>query len=575
VLAVRGYVDFFQGRSEQALRSFEDAERVAIEENAPWVLYAVHRGRAHVLKARGSDAAAQDHAVLAESIAREHGSVYRARWVREEFGIRSRGAGDSSLSSPTVSGERAILSEETVSLVPGASRARRQLNALLRISQARARELEPDLQARVVVDELVQALRAERGFLFLTPVVASTTVERETSGDRSNRVECVAGRDSSGRDVAEQDNCDPATLHGALEIGAESGGDVATSFCVGTTPRRSAIAAPLVVDGVTVGVVYVDRALGDGVFTEGDGEILSALAGQVSIALELAQALRARERAEENLRSAEKMDAVARLARGIGHDVNNMLSAVSLTTEAMAQTPGANELVGDDIRAIQGVLRGASELARRLRDIAQGEFGHPEVVRVSARVQRLVPIVSGLLVSGISLDVRVDADAHVFIDPGQLDQVVTNLVINARDAMPNGGSIEILVQELMLDEEYTREHPRVIPGKYVRISVVDTGHGMAADVRDKIFEPYFTTKRTRGGTGLGLSSAYWIVSRSGGHIDVASTPGHGATFSIYFPIAEAPTLSSERTPTARTSDESKQEKSDVSSQGSGRPRAHT
>lgn len=540
-LAVRGYDHFFRGRTQAAIEAFDSAERIGVAEGAPWVLYAVHRGRAHMMRMLGSEAAARDQAVLAESIAREHGSVWRLKWIREEFGLRPGRVGEASDESPTLSVERTLLSEETASLAPGISRARRQLRALVRISQARAQELQPDLQARVVVDELVQALRAERGFLFLSSAVVTAAVEAAPEDPEGRKLEIVAGRDSSGRDIGQTaEDIDQATLRSAAEIGADGGGEITASFCVGTTPRRSAIAAPLIVHDVAVGVVYIDRPLGDGAFTQGDGEVLSALAGQVSIALELASALRARERAGESLRSAEKMDAVARLARGIGHDVNNMLSAVSLTTEAMAQTPGADELVGEDIRAIQGVLRGASELARRLRDIAQGDFGHPEAVRVELRIERMIPVINGLLTPGISFETRLERGAQVFMDPGQFDQVVTNLVINARDAMPEGGRLAVEVELIVLDDAYTREHPRVTPGRYVKLSVADSGHGMDPDVRDKIFEPYFTTKGKRGGTGLGLSSVYWIVSRSGGHIDVTTAPGEGTTFSIYFPLIEHP-----------------------------------
>lgn len=547
-VAVRGYHHFFQGRRSEALVAFEEAEHLAVAENAPWVLYSVYRGRAHVLRADGQEAGARDQATLAESIAREHGSIRRARWVREEFGLRLRGIDDGSSDTAGFSVDRHMtLSNETTSFVPGASRARRQLRALLRISQARAQELEPDLQARVVVDELVLALRAERGFLLLNRALARPSTDTNESSGRQKDLELVAARDSSGRDVVNTDDLDRATVDAAIEMTAEAGVEPAASFCMGTTARRSALAALLLVDDVTAGVVYVDRRLADGAFTDADGEVLSALAGQVSIALELTQALRARERAQETLRAAEKMDAVARLARGIGHDVNNMLSAVGLTAEAMAQTPGAAELVGEDIRAIQNVVRSAGELTQRLRDIAQGDFGHPQVVSVSARVDRLAPVIAGLLGGKIDLDTNLDTNTYVFIDPGQLDQIVMNLALNARDAMQGGGSLTIEVHVVALDESYTREHPRVAHGRYVRLSVTDTGHGMDADVREKIFEPYFTTKRESGGTGIGLSSVYWIVSRSGGHIDVTSAPGAGTTFVLYFPATDAvPTNRSER-----------------------------
>jgi signal transduction histidine kinase len=540
--ALRGYEHFFNARYEQASEAFARAEEVAVTENAPWVLYAVHRGRAHMLKEKGDEDAARDQALLAESIARQHSSVPRAKWIREEFDLRIRHVAGGLDELLTMSGERQLLSEDTASAVPGVSHARRQLRALLRISKARAQELDPDLQARLVVDELIQALRAERGLLLLTPAVTPVGV----SANDVPSLEVIVARDVSGRDLMNCSDYDQATVHGATEIAAESGAESAAPFCVGLTSLRSTMAAPIVVEDTTAGIVYVDRVLGEGVFTEADGEVLSALAGQVSVALELTRALRERERAEESLRAAEKMEAVARLARGIGHDVNNMLSAVSLTTEAMAQTPGAEGLVGDDIRAIQSVLRGAGDLVRKLRDIAQGEFGHPELIQLSERVERLRPIMGGLLGAGISIETKFDSRAGILIDAGQFDQILTNLVINARDAMPEGGRLTIEVQEVLLDEIYTREHPRVTVGKYVRLSVADTGQGMDAHVRDKIFEPYFTTKSERGGTGIGLSTVYWIVSRSGGHIDVVSSTGNGTIFSLYFPVPEHPPLNRER-----------------------------
>lgn len=567
-LALRGYEHFFQRRSSEALGAFEEAESIALAEDAPWVLYAVHRGRAHLLRSENREGAARDQALIAESIAREHGSVHRARWVREEFGLRARHAEAASDETPTRSIDSNVGSEETATLAPGASRARRQLRALVRISQARARDLDPDVQARLVVDELVLALRADRGYLYLVPALARPAVEHEPADSSVPDLELVAGRDVAGQDIRDAEDLDRATIRGAFEMAADSGGEATASFCVGTTARRSSIAAPLVVDDVTAGVVYVDRSLADGAFTETDGEVLAALAGQVSIALELTQALRARERAEESLRATEKMEAVARLARGIGHDVNNMLSAVSLTTEAIAQTPGADALVGEDVRAIQSVLRGAGELTRKLRDIAQGDFGNPEILRASDRIERLVPVLTGLLGSGVALETSLDRSALVFVDPGQLDQVITNLAINARDAMPNGGRLVVEVGEVELDDAYVREHPRVVAGRYVKIAIADTGHGMDADVRDKIFEPYFTTKHDSGGTGLGLSTVYWIVSRSGGHIGVASTPGVGTTFSLYFPAAQPSISETSRNPEFRAS-------SGVSKMAARRTRAQT
>jgi signal transduction histidine kinase/ActR/RegA family two-component response regulator len=535
--AIQGYFDFFRGRRDAAGKAFEEAERLGASETAPWVLYAVYRGRAHMLLAEGHAEAAKDQAVLAESVATEHGAVYRAKWVREEFGLRPRRGFDASdlTGSLPSDGEG---SDETASIAPGASRARRQLRALLRISQARAQELAPDHQARLVVDELLLALRAERGFLFLSNNIAHA-VEPPLEPDQQGDLELVAGRDLAGRDLGEAADYDQGVIRETLAASVEVSERNSLRPRVGTTARFSAISAPLVVDDETVGVVYLDRPLAEGVFSEPDGEVLAALAGQVSVALELTRTLRARERAQESLRNAEKMDAVARLAGGIAHDLNNMLSAIRLATNAMMTMPGAGDIVGEDVRTIQSALQRANELTKQLGTFSRGEFGTPQLVRLGASVERLLPVIAGLVGDNVRVDMRLGTKvAPVLLDPAQVDQVLMNLAMNARDAMPNGGTITFETREITPDEEYLREHPRVEPGLYVCLSVSDTGHGIDEDVRQKIFEPYFTTKRDRGGTGLGLASVYWIVSQRGGHIDVKSTVGVGTTFTLFFPKAE-------------------------------------
>ncbi|HEX7668886.1 MAG TPA: ATP-binding protein, partial [Polyangiaceae bacterium] len=538
--AIEGYHHFFEGRREDALRAFSAAERLGQEETAPWVLYAVYRGRAHMLRAEGRVDAARDQAVLAESVATEHGAVYRARWVREEFGLRPRsGLGlDASYVTASLLSEGAGYDDET-SAVPGGSRARRQLRALLRISQARAQDLAPDRQARLVVDELIQALRAKRGFLFLVRSVAHAAMEPSNAeGDAD--LELVAGRDASGRDLGDPEDLDRNAVREArIKEPADQLDRSSIHSRIGTTARLSAITAPLVVDDEIVGVAYLDRPLAEGTFSEADGEVLAALAGQVSVALELTRTLRAREHAQEHLRNAEKMDAVARLARGIAHDLNNMLSAIRLATIGMMTMPGAGEIVGEDVRTIQSALSRANELTKQLGTFSLGAFGTPQLVRLGKRVERLMPVISGLAGETVRVDTKLAPRlAPILIDPNQIDEVLMNLAVNARDAMSRGGTMTIKTSEVTPDEDYLREHPGMEPGRYVCLSLSDTGHGMDEDIRQKIFEPYFTTKRDRGGTGLGLATVYWIVSQNGGHVDVKSVVGVGTTFTLFFPRAE-------------------------------------
>jgi len=502
--AVAGYVHWFNGRPAEAENSFAEAERLGIKEAAPWVLYAVHRGRAHALRAAGNAEAATDQAGLAEHVALQHGHFHKARIVREEFALRTRLSGSDSDLSATPMEPSSSVDEGTTSPSAGAVRARRKLQALLRISQARERELAPEHQARLVVDEIVQASRAERGLLFLTAGVARSRAphDAETFG-----LEIEAGRDAAGRNVAADADYDRAAVRSALERSRDDRGEPSAIGRVRIGARRSAIASPLVVDDLTVGVIYVDRPLTEGVFTDADVELLYALSGQASVALELTRALRARERAEESLRNADKMDAVARLARSIAHDLNNMLSAIRLATGGMLLAGKARDVFGDDLNTIQSALKRANELTRQLGTFSGGEFGKPQKVRLGGRIERLLPVVSGLL--GDQIAVRTDIPKNappVFIDPNQLDQIVMNLILNARDAMPQGGHIDITVSVVTLGEDPAWEAPQIKPGRYVRFVLSDTGSGMDEEVRRKVFEPYFTTKRGRGGTGLGLAS---------------------------------------------------------------------
>jgi signal transduction histidine kinase len=532
--AVGGYVHWFEGRIPDAERAFDDAERLATAEAAPWVLYAVHRGRAHLLRDAGSAQAAHDQAVLAESIAFDHGAAYRVRFIREEFALHSRGLSNESPFSTSPLEVPGPSEEEHSGGFLGAGRARRQLRALLRISQARAQELSPDHQARLVVDEVVHALRAERGLLFLSAGVARRSAPADA---RPSELELEVGRDAAGRDIGPDEDYDQTAVRDALERSTDHRGQPSTTGRARTTARRSAIASALIVDDLVCGAIYLDRPLERGVFSDADGDLLGVLSGQVSVALELTRALRAREKAEESLRNADKMDAIARLARSIAHDLNNMLSAIRLATVGMLFEPGAKELVGEDVQTIQSALKRANELTRQLGTFSTGGFGRPQRVRFATRIERLLPVIKGLIGEGVELQTKIASGLPAIrIDPNQLDQLLMNLVVNARDAMTTEGHLDIELSAVTLGDEFVREHPRVEAGRYLRLIVTDTGHGMDEEVRRKIFEPYFTTKRDRGGTGLGLASVYWAVSQAGGHIEVASVIGKGTSFTIFLPV---------------------------------------
>jgi PAS domain S-box-containing protein len=245
-----------------------------------------------------------------------------------------------------------------------------------------------------------------------------------------------------------------------------------------------------------------------------------------------------RKRVEEHLRRAERMQAAGRLAGGVAHEVNNMMTGVIGFGEFLLRSLDP----GDDRRAeVAEIIRAgtrAADVTRQLLAFTRQQFLRPEVLSVNGVVQELQMMLRRVLGEDHVLELALAPDAgEIRADRGQLEQVLVNLMLNARDAMPGHGRVAISTQPVVLDEAYAQQHRGIsIPaGRYVRLGVGDTGVGMTRDIQARIFEPFFTTKPTGHGTGLGLSTAYGIVKQSDGFIWVYSEPGLGTTFKIYLP----------------------------------------
>ncbi|MCU1385617.1 MAG: domain S-box-containing protein [Acidobacteria bacterium] len=238
---------------------------------------------------------------------------------------------------------------------------------------------------------------------------------------------------------------------------------------------------------------------------------------------------------EEQLRQSQKMDAIGQLAGGIAHDFNNLLTVIRGFAEFLAESLAEPDQRHADVVQIQRAAEAATTLTRQLLAFSRKQILAVRVLHIGDVVAQVTPMLRRLI--GESIDLRTSSSDvhHAKIDPGQLEQVIMNLAVNARDAMPSGGRLTIDTCDALLDDAFARTHPSVVAGAYVRLSVSDTGYGMDAATQKRVFEPFFTTKPMGQGTGLGLATVYGIVQQSGGTIWLESEPGRGATFTVYFP----------------------------------------
>jgi signal transduction histidine kinase/CheY-like chemotaxis protein len=239
---------------------------------------------------------------------------------------------------------------------------------------------------------------------------------------------------------------------------------------------------------------------------------------------------------EERLRLAHKMEAVGRLAGGIAHDFNNLLTIIRGNGDLLEDRPGVDDFQRRCIEQIQKASGRAVSMTRQLLAFSRMQVLAPRVLDLNVIVNEMGKMLPRLIGEDIEYSFEAEPEiARVLADPGQMEQVILNLAVNARDAMPNGGKLLVRTANMVVDGLQAARHPPMGPGKYVLLSVADTGHGMDEQTKAHIFEPFFTTKEVGKGTGLGLATVYGIVKQSGGFIWLESKPGQGARFEIYLP----------------------------------------
>lgn len=279
-----------------------------------------------------------------------------------------------------------------------------------------------------------------------------------------------------------------------------------------------------------------------------DGSIITVeitqqpiLFGDRTACFAMANDITERKLLEEQLRQAQRLESIGRLAGGVAHDFNNMLTVINGYAEMLLSDMPADE----PKRAVLGQIRSAGEsaagLTQQLLAFSRQQVIQPSVMNVNQIVTEASKFLRRLIGEDIELVTRLAGDlGYVLADPGQIQQIVMNLVVNSRDAMPQGGTLVIETDNVVFDETYTRAHASVQPGPHVMLAVTDNGVGMTPEIRDRIFEPFFTTKEFGKGTGLGLATVYGTVKQSGGWIWVYSEPGQGTTFKVYFPRTDQP-----------------------------------
>jgi signal transduction histidine kinase len=298
---------------------------------------------------------------------------------------------------------------------------------------------------------------------------------------------------------------------------------------------------PVILVSGTLGEELAIDALRNGATDYVLKERLGRLAPAVRRAMHEVEERAERRMLEAQFIEAQKMEVIGQLAGGVAHDFNNILAVILGYADMLLQDKDLGDRFRNDVGEIRHASQRAAGLTRQLLVFSRRQSVHPAVLNVDDVTKDLEKMLRRLVDENIEMTlVPGKKTGRIKADPGYVGQVLMNLVVNARDAMPSGGKLSVATRNVNFDEDYASRHDGAVPGHYVMLSVSDTGSGMTDDVKDHLFEPFFTTKPKGKGTGLGLATCQTIVQQSGGRIDVYSEVGEGTTFKVYFPRVEEP-----------------------------------
>jgi signal transduction histidine kinase/CheY-like chemotaxis protein len=355
-----------------------------------------------------------------------------------------------------------------------------------------------------------------------------------------------------------------ATLMARFDL-ASSGLTDDGGYIAARAELHSLIIAPLIAAGTALGVLVVFRDVTEEPYDDTDLQLCADLAERGAQAIynarlmgDVVRADAERAAAQDRLRRAERMESLGQLVGGIAHDFNNLLNVIScfsdMVAEELAGLAGQDARLGsvaDDVEQVRGAAQRAIRLTRQLLIFARSDVVHPEVLSLNEVIAGLEQLLRRSLGEHITLNIAPeDGLWPVKADAGQLEQVLVNLAVNARDAMPGGGKLTIDTANITVDEAYAEGRPGLRPGRYARLRVSDTGAGMPPEVAARVFEPFFTTKPKGKGTGLGLATFHGIITGAGGHAQIYSEPGLGTTVTGLLPATSEKASGSGAPPTA-------------------------